>query len=364
MARYTAAVIGTGSDPSEMSKDGFAIGYRHGEAYEHLAECELIACADLVEENAQAFAHEFGLRDSAYATCEAMLETERPDIVSVSVPPDSHAELVRECSRAESVEAIHCEKPMATTMADCRSMVDECERRDVQLTINHQRRFGQPFRVAEERLEDGEIGELQRLECSGSNIYDYGTHLLDLCNFFVGDVEVEWVLGQIDYREENKWFGTHNENQALATWQYTNGVTALASTGQSTRNDLVGAHHRLLGSEGIIEIGRGYPSDIDPEHQVSISRSDEAGTETVETGDDGLHDSVCFTRAVEAAVTAIDGSEPCTLDARNALVAMEIIFGVYESARRRGRVDLPLSIDGNPLKEMIDVGEIDPSPAE
>lgn len=362
MPKYDVAVIGTGADSGEVSKDGFAIGYRHGEAYEAITECRLVACADIVEENARAFADEFGL-DEVYTSYERMIEAVEPDLVSVSVPPATHAEVVLDCARQGIVDAIHCEKPMATRWDDCQAMVEVCDRRDVQLTFNHQRRFGRPFQVARERLDAGDIGDLVRIECSAKNVYDYGSHLLDLCGYFNENRPAEWVLGQIDYREENKWFGAHNENQAVATWEYDNGVTGLVATGDLTGVDLVGAHHRLIGTEGTIEIGRGYPSDIDPDHHVTVT-PDGAEPEVVETTDDGLHDSACFTRALESVVSALDSDDDSPLAATNALKATEVIFGIWESARRRGRIEFPLTIDGNPLEEMVESGALDPSPAE
>lgn len=362
MSKYEAAVIGTGSNPGEMSRDGFAIGYRHGDAYERIEETDLVACADIVGENARAFGDEFGLDESVFTSYERMLTEVEPDIVSVAVPPAAHADIVSNCARQGAVDAIHCEKPMATRWEDCRAMVDECESRNVQLTFNHQRRFSRPFEVAKRRLDAGDVGELVRIECSAKNIYDYGSHLLDLCGYFNGDREAEWAIGQIDYRDENKWFGAHNENQAVATWQYDDGVTGFAATGDAVGPDVVGSHHRLIGTNGEIEIGRGYPRDIDPDHHVTVTYNDDRGSEDVRTDDDGLHDSSCFTRALESVVTALDANETPLLDGKNALKATEIIFAIWESARRRGRVDFPLDICGNPLEEMVESGRLDPKP--
>jgi hypothetical protein len=50
------------------------------------------------------------------------------------------------------------------------------------------------------------------------------------------------------------------------------------------------------------------------------------------------------------------------LSARRALNATEIIFAIYESSRRRGRVDLPLTISDNPLAAMVEAGHLQPSP--
>jgi hypothetical protein len=56
------------------------------------------------------------------------------------------------------------------------------------------------------------------------------------------------------------------------------------------------------------------------------------------------------------------GREP-ELSARRALNSTEIIFACYESSRRRARVDLPLTIDDNPLVSMVESGELNPKPS-
>ncbi|MAJ74952.1 glucose-fructose oxidoreductase, partial [Candidatus Poribacteria bacterium] len=54
-----------------------------------------------------------------------------------------------------------------------------------------------------------------------------------------------------------------------------------------------------------------------------------------------------------------NGTEP-ELSGRRALNATEIIFSIYESSRRRSRIDLPLDIDDNPLVEMVESGALQP----
>ncbi len=67
-------------------------------------------------------------------------------------------------------------------------------------------------------------------------------------------------------------------------------------------------------------------------------------------------------RAIADAVACLLDGRRCQLEARNALIATEIIFGAYESSRRRGRVDFPLDIDDNPLASMVEDGSLTPAP--
>ena len=91
---YRVAIVGTGNDPGERDREGYAMAYRHAGGYERLDSCSLVACADIVRENAEAFADHHDL-EAVYEDHETMLEGSEPDVVSVCVPPSVHAELRR-----------------------------------------------------------------------------------------------------------------------------------------------------------------------------------------------------------------------------------------------------------------------------
>ena len=85
-------------------------------------------------------------------------------------------------------------------------MVAVCEASGTQLTFNHQRRFGAPFRAARDLLRAGAIGTLQRMEATCDNLFDWGTHWFDMLFFFNDETPVEWVIGQIDTRKPQTIF--------------------------------------------------------------------------------------------------------------------------------------------------------------
>lgn len=361
---YTVAVIGTGNPEKS---DTFAIAYRHARGYERLDDVELVGCADIVRENAVAFADTFGIEE-VYEDHEQMLETVDPDIVSVCTPPTTHADIVADCATA-GVEAIHCEKPMADTWRACREMVATCEEADVQLTFNHQRRFAAPYTEAKRLLDDGRIGPLRRIEIGGPDLYDYGTHLFDMAGYLTEQAPVQWVLGQVDCREAERQYGLYQETEGLIRWRYESGVDGFASTGT---DGLLSSQLRVVGDDGEIEIGH----EDGPPLRV---RTPDTGWKTVETGRDGvwraqphpvdrvlawlpvgpdtfLSDPSYIDRAVAEVVTALREGRASTLAAENALQTTEIIFAGWESARRGGRVSIPLAIDDNPLEAIIEGG--------
>jgi len=377
---YDIGFIGTGANPEDPDQDGFAMAYRHAIGYQVLDNCRLTACADIVRENAEAFAAEYGI-DHVYEDYERMLAETEPDIVSVCVPPGIHADIVIDCAETDIPSAIHCEKPMATTWSDCREMVEVCENRGIQLSFNHQKRFGGPFRAAKSLLDDGAIGNLERLEFSTEHLYDTGTHLFDICSYMTDDADVEWVMGQVDYREENIWFGAHNENHGLATWEYEDGTCGLAVAG--AKSDFVGCYLRLRGSKGCIEIGaadsprhrirrgsgwKAFETNGEDIHGTSPSRvewvKNYARQRLPLLSTSSTHSSTYTKRSIAEVVEALEEGRPCEVGGQSALRATELIFASWESSRRRARIDLPLEVDDNPLESMVETGKLDPKPAE
>lgn len=378
---FDVGIIGVGSDPRD-SEAGYSMGYHHASGYQRVDSCQLVCCADINRDNAVRFADRFGIPDHrVYDGHEPLLADCDPDIVSVCTPPPVHGPIVEAAAKRESVEAIHCEKPMAPTWDECRDMVAVCEANGVNLTFNHQRRFGKPFTKAKDRLDAGEIGSLRRIEIAGKNLFDYGTHLFDLAGYFTDQANADWVLSGLDYRDSNVQYGVHNENQAVVHWMYETGVHGIAVTGEA---GFISGQVRLLGDEGVIEIGI---EDDGPALRIKTDTG--SGWTAIDTGDDGLHDhrdgyaeaavrrlegklplltvgtvsTPTYTdRAIAAVVQALAQNRVSALDARNALQATELIFASWESARRRSRVDLPLEISDNPLESMVEAGHLAPGP--
>jgi len=336
-------IIGTGKRKARGDVTGYGMAYRHAEGYVSLEDCKIVACADIVKENAEAFARTYNV-PSIYLDYKEMLRKENLDMVSICTWPHLHSQMVIDCAKA-GVKAIHCEKPMADTWGGAKKMYEECLKRGVQLTFNHQRRFGRPFRLAKQLLKDGEIGELVRLEGMCTDIYDYGTHYIDMFGFYNDETPAEWVMGQVDVSQERIVFGMPVETSGVYLWKYKNGVFGFMCTGDAA--DAVEAHNRLIGTEGIIEVGskKGIP--------LRIKRKGSSKWENIDTQGEGLHGQMYINRAIADAVDAfITGREP-ELSARKAINATEIIFACYESSRRRAMVNLPLDIEDNPLVDII-----------
>ncbi len=338
MKPLRVAFIGTGRRKQEGSTTGYAMAYAHAEAYKKIAGAELAACADIVKENARAFAEINGVK-TVYTDYKAMLRKEKPDMVSICTWPALHAGMAIDCARA-GVKAVHCEKPMAVTFGDAATMTKAAAKVGMRLTFNHQRRFGAPYRSLLELKTAGRLGKLLRMESYCPNLYDWGTHWVDMLQMFNDESPAEWVLAQADCTKGNVWFGAPQDNQSFVHVKYKNGVQAYIVGGADSTD---GCALRLTG-----ELGTGEMRWNEP-----ILRAWTKGDtfwKPIAVANE-LHGNESIDRAIADAVGALRKGGTSQLCAEHALRGAEIIFGGYESSRRRARVTLPLTITDNPIAE-------------
>ncbi len=102
------------------------------------------------------------------------------------------------------------------------------------------------------------------------------------------------------------------------------------------------AQNRLIGSEGVIEIGGGEGENL------RIWAKGDSDWQSVPESE-GLHGEDNIQRAIADAIDALQTGREPELSARRALQTTELIFATWESSRRGGRVELPLQIEDSPL---------------
>ena len=356
MTQFRVGIIGCGRPWKSEGATGMGQGNVHAAGYKASPDCQIVAAADVKQENLDAFCERHDV-PGGYLDYREMLDKENLDIVSICVWPKLHAPMTIAAAQA-GVKAIHCEKPMAPTWGEAKAMVAACVENGVQLTFNHQRRFGAAFRKAKELLDGGAIGDLVRLEAFTSNLYDWGTHWFDMMFFYNDEQPVEWVIGQIDARSGHKIFDVFVEGQGLSFFRWRNGVYGLMSTrgrgvaptDEVTRGQQAG--NRLIGTEGTIEVW------VEDGPVVRLRNAETGGNWTsFEVGERDAYQETIIAAVLDTVDALKAGREP-ELSARKALQATELIFSTYESSRRRGRVDLPLEIEDSPLQSMLQSGTI------
>jgi UDP-N-acetyl-2-amino-2-deoxyglucuronate dehydrogenase len=336
------------------------MGKLHAVGYGNDPRCRIVAVADPQEARAAEMVTTGAPGAKVYGDYRQMLAAEKPDLVSLCLWTRLHLPAIRDCVKL-GIPAVHCEKPMAPTWGDAQEIARLVRGSRTRLTFNHQRRFTPSYATARELLRSGEFGKLERIETwIPDNVLDWGTHLVDLTFYYNGDVPARWVMGQIDARKVGRWFDVPYEFAAEATIRFQNGVRASVRSGDDKEARL---GVRLTCTGGIIE----------PYEEIDMrtlrygggpgaGASGQAGQWEHRQFEGGAADAgpgAVSALARHLIDTLASGQEP-EVSVDKALRASEVIFALYESSRRRARIDLPLTITDNPLEAMLASGEIGP----
>jgi predicted dehydrogenase len=164
-----AAVIGVG-----------AIGRNHARVYDESPLAELVGVVDTSPALAEQVGRQRGVR--GYTSLEALLEHEKPEVVSIAVPTEGHWQVARQALEA----GLHVlvEKPIATTLEQGRAMIRLAEERGLVLAVGHIERHNPAILELNRRIEEGALGAIFQLHARRigpfpSRIRDVGV-LLDL----------------------------------------------------------------------------------------------------------------------------------------------------------------------------------------
>jgi predicted dehydrogenase len=216
------------------------------------------------------------------------------------------------------------------------------------LSFGHQRRHLKLFQAVRQAVRDGEIGDLVMIEAQVGDMFDWGTHWLDMMFFYNEEQPAEWVIGQIDSRTEKRAFGAYMENQAVCHFKWKNGVRGILLAGYEAS---IGATHRLIGTEGVLEVLN--------ERNMRLRGKGDAEWRQVEVPQGERSDHRLT--ALDVVRQLDEPGHRSFLNVDNAIQHTEVIFATYESSRYRGRIDLPLAPEDNALLALLEDGAIGPN---
>ena len=328
--KYTVAIIGCGG-----------ISHMHAGWYVNEPRAEITAIADLDEERLKAFGERYKV-EKQYTNYIEMLETEEIDLVSVCTRPKLHAPLVTETAK-HGIKGILSEKPMAENLGQGKEMLEACSENGVKLAIDHQVRFSAPYQKASQMIADGAIGNIFRIHgiCGGGDLKDNATHTVDLMLYLYGDRPVSWVIGQIERIGTPTKYDLHSEDFAIGYFKFEDNVRGIIESGHDTAP---GYHHiYCYGTEGEMELAA-------PGGPGLRYRNQETGGAWVSPE---LSPEIS---PVQDLIAAIEENREHRSSGYQGYATLELLMAIYESSRKRRRVQLPMEEMESPLTLMIEDG--------
>lgn len=147
MAKLKFGIIGCGA----IAANSFAPSLCNSE------EAELVAVCRRDKGKARNFAEQFG-GCADYDSAEDLLADEEVEAVVVATPTDTHRDYT--VLAAERGKHVICEKPMARDAAECRQMVEACQKAGVKLAVAYRRRLFPQVLKAKALIAEGRIGRV------------------------------------------------------------------------------------------------------------------------------------------------------------------------------------------------------------
>lgn len=144
MSDFRVGVVGCGG-----------IAQVHGAVLQHLEGVELVACADIRPERAQAFAENFG--GKAYDSMEAMLEGEQLDAVHLCTPHYLHTPMAK--LAVEHGLHVFTEKPPVINREQWEQF-QELEKAPVRVGVCFQNRYNRSVGLMKDVLRSGKAGKV------------------------------------------------------------------------------------------------------------------------------------------------------------------------------------------------------------
>ncbi len=125
------------------------------------AAAQVVAVCDREILMAEQLASRYGL-PAFYGSYEKMLEVERPDVVHITTPPQSHAPLAK--MAVDAGAHVFVEKPFTLSYADSKALVDYVAKAGKKLTIGYTYLFDPPALQMRRLIEEGAVGGVVHVE--------------------------------------------------------------------------------------------------------------------------------------------------------------------------------------------------------
>jgi 1,5-anhydro-D-fructose reductase (1,5-anhydro-D-mannitol-forming) len=224
----------------------------------------VVASSDPVR--GERFAGEAGI-PTAHGSVEALLADANIDVVYISTTNELHA--AQAVAAARAGKHVLCEKPLALSLEDARSIIDACQDAGVVLGTNHHLRNAATHRTMRGLIAHGSIGEplavrvahavylpqhlrgwrIDRPEAGGGAILDITVHDADTLRFVLGDEVSEVTAMAASQGMARRGL----EDGVMGVMRFRSGLLAQFHDAFTTRHAVTG--FEVIGTEGAL-VGR------------------------------------------------------------------------------------------------------------
>jgi UDP-N-acetyl-2-amino-2-deoxyglucuronate dehydrogenase len=328
------------------------ISKNHFEAIAKVDGLELVAVCDADPDRAARAGEEWKVPH--FTSYEKMLAETKAEIVTIATPSGLHPEQGVAAARAGM--HVVTEKPMAISLTGADELVKACDTAGVRLFVVKQNRLNPPVQLLKRAVDRGRFGRIYMASCTvhwarpqeyydqapwrgtwefdGGAFMNQASHYVDLIQWLMGPVEsVMAKTATLARRIET-------EDSGIAILKFRSGALGVIQVTMLAYPKNLEGSLTLLGEKGSAKIGGTAVNKI--EHwQFAEYDDDDKLVDQVETnppnvyglGHEGYYRNV---------LSVLRGEAKPDTDGRAGRKSLELILGIYESAKTGREVPLPL----------------------
>ena len=330
------------------------ISRNHFEAIGKVDGLALAAVCDAVEERARAAGEGQGV--PWYTSYDAMLAEAACDAVAICTPSGLHP--AHGAAAARAGKHVVSEKPMAISLEGADALVAACDAAGVHLFVVKQNRLNAAVQLLKRAVDKGRFGRLFLANCTvrwtrpqdyydqapwrgtwefdGGAFMNQASHYVDLVQWLMGPVEsVVAKTATLARRIEA-------EDSGAAVMRFRSGALGVMEVTMLTYPKNLEGSVTLLGERGTAKIGGTAVNRV--EHwQFADYDDDDKLVDAANTNPPSVYGfgHEAYYRNVLA---VLRGEAPPETDGRAGRKSLELILGIYESARTGREVPIPLKL--------------------
>jgi UDP-N-acetyl-2-amino-2-deoxyglucuronate dehydrogenase len=328
------------------------ISRNHFDALRRVDGLTLTAVCDIDEERARAAGEEQGV--PWFRTLDDLLHEGTCDVVVVCTPSGLHA--TQGALAARAGKHVVTEKPMALTLAQADDLVQACDTAGVQLFVVKQNRLNPAIQLLRRAVDKGRFGRIYMAnvtvrwqrpqeyyeaepwrgtwEFDGGAIMNQASHYVDLIQWLVGPVES--VLAKTATQARR----IEAEDSGIGILKFRSGALGVIEVNVLTYPRNLEGSITILGEKGSVKVGGTAVNKV--EHwQFAEYDDDDKLVELSNTsppsvygfGHEGYYRNV---------LAVLRGQAKPETDGRAGRKSLELILGIYESAKTGREVPIPL----------------------
>lgn len=275
------ALAGLGSGPAlgATRKIGYAVvglgSYATRQIMPNFAGCEhsrLVALVSGTPAKLEQYGEQYGIAKThrySYADFDRIRDNPDIDAVYIVLPNSLHAEY--SIRAAQAGKHVMCEKPMATSVAECEAMIAACRKAGTKLMIGYRSRFEPYNKLAIELARAGHVGptrlitaehgfpiqpgqwRLDKPLSGGGSMMDIGIYSLNAARYLTGEEPVEVSAMESTDRSDPR-FRTVEDRITFAL-RFPSGIEANCISSYSSAHN----GYRVIGTEGSIDMEPATP---------------------------------------------------------------------------------------------------------